>query len=101
MGFNNFIPLYREAGGILAEGKVGNADSKITDMKKTLEVELEVLKKDPTFFFCDNPGCRPCRIGWEFSTGTARSVKFHQTVQRLQRLRRRLAGRTVARSAGG
>ncbi|MDD4266201.1 MAG: AAC(3) family N-acetyltransferase [Aminobacterium colombiense] len=66
-GLINFIPYYREAGAILSEGYVGKAEAKITDMKKTLEVELDLLKKDPTFFFCDDPCCDGCQLTWTFS----------------------------------
>jgi len=83
VGFNNFIPFYREAGAIKAEGKVGNADSKITDMKQTLEIELEKLSKEPTFFLCNQPTCRDCRLSWDFSDGSALSFKFHQVKKML------------------
>ncbi len=79
-GLINFIPLYRKVGAILSEGKVGNADSKITDMKKTLEIELETLSRDPSFFFCDDPACKGCRLTWDFSTGSALSFKLHSTI---------------------
>lgn len=82
-GFNNFYPLYRAAGAILSEGKVGHAESKITSMKKTLEVELETLSKDPTFFFCDDPACVDCRLTWDFSTGSKLSTKYHRLKKRL------------------
>jgi len=83
VGFNNFIPLYRDAGAIRSEGKVGNADSKITDMKQTLEIELKMLSREPGFFLCNQPTCRDCRLSWDFSTGSALSVKFHQTKKML------------------
>ncbi|WP_286978473.1 AAC(3) family N-acetyltransferase [Aminobacterium sp. UBA5514] len=66
-GLIKFIPYYREAGAILSEGYVGEAVAKITDMNKTLDVELKILKKDPTFFFCDDPFCDGCRLTWTFS----------------------------------
>ena len=88
-GLINFIPLYRKAGAILSEGKVGNADSKITDMKKTLEAELETLSKDPSFFFCNDPGCLECRLSWDFSTGSVLAAKFHKLVRRLKTARKR------------
>lgn len=81
-GLINFIPLYREAGAVLSEGKVGCAESKITDMRKTLDVELEILSKDPTFFFCDDPACVACRLTWDFSTGSRLSVRCHQLIRR-------------------
>lgn len=66
-GLIKFIPYYREAGAILSEGQVGNAEAKITDMGKTLDIEIKILEKDPTFFFCDDPCCDGCRLTWEFS----------------------------------
>jgi len=83
-GLINFIPLYREAGAILSEGKVGCAESKITDMRKTLNVELEALSKDPTFFFCSDPACVGCRLTWDFSTGSRLSVRYHQLKRNLR-----------------
>jgi len=76
-GLINFIPLYRDAGAILSEGKVGEAESKITDMKSTLEVELQQLSHDPTFFFCNDPVCEGCRLTWEFSSGSKPHVFYH------------------------
>ena len=66
-GFNRLFPFYRDNGAILSEGKVGEAESMITDMKKTLDVEVKELKKNPGFFMCDYPGCVHCRLTWEFS----------------------------------
>ncbi|MDK9700961.1 MAG: AAC(3) family N-acetyltransferase [bacterium] len=65
-GFINFIPLYEKEGAILATGHVGNAAAKMTDLKKTLEIELRVLRENPSFFLCDDPLCSSCRTSWEF-----------------------------------
>ncbi len=59
-----FYPFYREAGAILHEGMVGKAQAMISDMYKTLCTELEILKKNPSFFLCDRNTCMECRIGW-------------------------------------
>ncbi len=88
-GLINFLPLYRKGGAILSEGKVGNADSKITDMKKTLEIELETLSRNPSFFFCDDPACKGCRLTWDFSTGSVLSVKFHRVMSMANKARKR------------
>lgn len=85
VGFNNFIPLYREHGCIINEGFIGQAPAKITDMAKTLALELEVLKKDPAFFLCHDPACCDCRTGWEFSDGFAISVAWHKLLKMLHR----------------
>jgi aminoglycoside 3-N-acetyltransferase len=71
-GFNNFIPLYEQRGAFLARGRVGDAEASITDMAKTLAIDLEVLSRDPRFFFCADPGCYSCRVSWDFSPRTPR-----------------------------
>lgn len=85
-GFNNFLPLYKEGGSILAEGKIGNAETKTTSMKRTLEIEMEKLSEDPTFFFCKNPACVGCRLTWEFSSGNIFSVNFHRLLNKFKPL---------------
>lgn len=65
-GIRKFLPLY-ENGALINRGKIGNADSILTSMKKTLEVEMKKITEDPYFFFCDDPGCHICRISWEHS----------------------------------
>ena len=66
-GFNNFLPLYHDRGAIVREGKIGFADSKITDMKMTLEIEIEKLSTNPAYFICDDTDCINCRLSWKFS----------------------------------
>lgn len=66
-GFNKLLPKYREIGAFLYEGKVGNADIIVSDMQKTLAWEIEEGKKNPQFFFCNQPECIECRSGWKFS----------------------------------
>lgn len=66
-GFNKFIPKYQEAGAVLNQGYIGFAPAKITDMKKTYDVEMEILKKDPSFQLCDDPACVACRLSWEYT----------------------------------
>ena len=73
-GFVNFLPHYRPAGAILCEGRIGQAEAKITDMRKTLEIELELLRRDPTLLMCQDPACVECRLSWEFSTGSLLGV---------------------------
>jgi len=66
-GLIKFIPHYLNNGAVISEGNVGNAEAKITDMMKTLKIELDLLKKDPTFFMCKNEDCVDCQLTWEFS----------------------------------
>jgi len=81
-GFVNFLPHYRPAGAILSEGRVGRAEAKITDMKRTLEVELELLRQDPSMLMCQDPACVECRLSWKFSTGSLMGVVMHQIRRR-------------------
>ena len=74
-GFPKFIPLYRQQNGLINEGKIGNADSILTSMKNTLDIEIEKLKKDKKFFFCNDPACYSCRISWEHSD--KKYIKFY------------------------
>lgn len=69
-GFNNLIPYFEKKGAILCKGLVGNAEALVTDMNKTLNLELELADKNPRFFMCDDPSCYKCRITWENSTGS-------------------------------
>ena len=79
-GFPKFIPLYEEA-GFLKRIKLGSADAVLTDMAGTLAVEIQQLKQDPTFFFCDDPTCKDCRLNWSHSTGNYWKVKFHSMMK--------------------
>ena len=68
-GFPNFFPLYEKGGAILARGKIGQANAMVTSMKATLDIELDKLSQDPTFFFCGERSCVSCNLTWEFSKG--------------------------------
>jgi aminoglycoside 3-N-acetyltransferase len=83
--YMKFIPRCREAGAVLSEGRIGKAEAKITDMGKTLKLQLEILSKDPEFLLCDDPLCMLCRLGWEFSDGSAAVFWFHRGIQYLRR----------------
>jgi aminoglycoside 3-N-acetyltransferase len=80
-GFPKFFPLYRKGGAIVSEGLVGQAQCMVTDMKRTLEIELDRLAVEPSFFFCDDPGCTYCRLSWEFSTGRSAVVLLHRFIR--------------------
>ena len=67
-----FHEHYRK-NGACSEGKVGNAQSMLVNLNKSIEIEMELMRKDPTFFFCDNPWCLSCRTSWEFSEKTMKS----------------------------
>lgn len=84
--FLKFKPLYAAQGGIIKKADIGMAESILTDMKKTLEIEIEKLKEDPTFFFCDDPACKSCRLSWEHSTGNPLSVYFHLGINKIKKI---------------
>lgn len=69
-GFHKFFPEYDKVPGtIISKAKLGNADTKLIDMKKTMEIELKILGEDPHFFMCRDKDCFCCRLSWKFSTG--------------------------------
>ena len=74
---NNLIPLYREFGGIIGEGKVGEADAMLTDFQKTLDMEIKMGKQFPYFTKCQDPACQVCRLQWPDSKGSPFSVIYH------------------------
>ncbi len=90
-GFNKLLPEYEKNGAVLYKGKVGQANIIVTDMEKTLDWEVAQGKKNPQFFFCDNPACVDCRLSWKFSKGNLLKVmweniklkKFDQAIHAL------------------
>lgn len=73
-GFSNFVPLYKQSDAFINVGLVGEAETTLSDMKKTLDLELDTLSRNPAFFLCDNPKCTNCRYSWEFSKGKGKKV---------------------------
>jgi aminoglycoside N3'-acetyltransferase len=66
-----FLPLYAQKNGaILKVSKLGNAETTLTDMKKTLEIELELGKRDLNYFLCSDPACYRCQLNWSHSKGS-------------------------------
>ncbi|MBN2537003.1 AAC(3) family N-acetyltransferase [candidate division WOR-3 bacterium] len=96
-GFNSFIPLYERGGAFVGRGRVGDAEASITGMNRTLAIDLEVLARDPRFFFCNDPSCYSCRVSWDFSPRTPRWYAARYVLPPLRalglgRLRRALRG---------
>lgn len=75
-GYPKLQPLYEKA-GVMKHVKIGEAEAVLTDMKQTLQIDMAQLKADPSFFFCEDPTCKDCRLNWEHSTGNYLAVKFH------------------------
>ncbi len=82
-GFPKFLPYY-EKENHLKWVKVGKADAVYTSMKGTLNVELAMVKKDPSFYFCDDPTCKDCRLNWDHSTGNIWRVKYYSMLSILK-----------------
>jgi aminoglycoside 3-N-acetyltransferase len=78
-GFPKFNAHYLSK-GIVKKGKLGHAPTFLTHMRETAQVEAEILKHDPAFFFCDDPTCKDCRLRWEHSTGSWLGVKYRSAV---------------------
>jgi aminoglycoside N3'-acetyltransferase len=75
-GFPKFIPLYHEHGAVIGYDKIGEANGLYTSMKKTLEIEMSILKENPQFFFCDDKACYSCQMTWDHSPKKKLSFYF-------------------------
>ncbi len=74
VGFNNLLPAYKTNNCVLGESKVGNAESILTSMKKTLAFEIDLFQKEPDAFLCDDSSCINCSFNWEYSKNNAFST---------------------------
>ena len=45
---------------IMKIGRIGNAMVRLIDAKKMVKICLEILKKNPEAFLCENPNCADC-----------------------------------------
>ncbi|NQZ78164.1 MAG: hypothetical protein HRT61_18970, partial [Ekhidna sp.] len=64
-GFKNLIPHYGDS--VLSQSKVGEAETMVTDMRATYDIEKELIGKEPQIFLCENEDCIDCRLSWSFS----------------------------------
>ncbi len=77
----NMVPEYaRVPGAVISEAKVGNADTKLTDMKKTLEIELDLLGNDQKYMDCGDKNCFQCQLSWDFSKGSPWTYFFRNLI---------------------
>lgn len=60
-------PFYEELGGVMSKGTIGNADALITNMKRTLDIELQLFKENGDLVFCGDPSCISCSFNWRHS----------------------------------
>ncbi len=63
--FNNLIDIFEKKDAILSRGKVGNAESMLTEMKKTYDIEIDLINNDLVNFRCNDPSCIFCNLGWK------------------------------------
>lgn len=73
-----FYPSYFELGGVLTNGKVGDADSFVSSMQKTLQIERDIFKKNPKALICDNPACYKCRTSFSFDNTSLMKFIYNQ-----------------------
>jgi len=67
----NLLPEYDKIPqAVISRAKVGEADTILTDMKKTLEIELDLLGKDTKHLDCGDKNCYQCQLSWRFSKGS-------------------------------
>lgn len=64
--FKNYLPQIIDEIRI-SEGKVGEGYAIITDMKKSLQKEEQLFRKDLKTILCSNPDCCICRTTFSFS----------------------------------
>lgn len=69
VGHRNLYPYYISEGGILAQGKIGNADSLVSDMYTTLQIERKLFNENIGIILCNDPLCLKCRLSFPFSNG--------------------------------
>lgn len=74
-GCVKYVPEYERL-GLVTRGSVGYATAMVTDMHGTLAVDRQMIARDPSSFFCDDPTCKDCQLRWDHSTGNWLSVKW-------------------------
>jgi aminoglycoside 3-N-acetyltransferase len=75
-GFGKFYRHY-ESAGILRTGLVGGAYSIFADAAAAYRVERNIMEKDPTAAFCDDPCCTSCGLR---TYAPARMTKFFLSI---------------------
>lgn len=60
---------YYDQNGAIEYGKVGNADSGISLLRDSYEIEKYIFQKDAKFMLCSDPLCFSCRATWRYNLG--------------------------------
>ncbi len=66
--FLSSTPMLRRAGAI-TEGLIGNAVTKVLDIKTLTSLLAEKLSEDPLYFICKNPNCNFCNWAIKITNG--------------------------------
>ncbi|MDX4048470.1 MULTISPECIES: AAC(3) family N-acetyltransferase [Aliarcobacter] len=64
-GFGKFYQYYLDKDKLVF-GKLGNTNAIVGNAKDIYEIDLELIKRDNSFHFCDNPLCFVCRCTWKY-----------------------------------
>lgn len=69
-GFISLNPYYHSNNCVISQGKLGETQATITDMGKTLDMEMKLFKENKTAFMCNEKDCVYCSFTWENSKFT-------------------------------
>ncbi|WP_323594870.1 AAC(3) family N-acetyltransferase [Aliarcobacter butzleri] len=64
-GFGKFYQYYLDKNKLVF-GKLGNTNAIVANAKDIYEIDLDLMKKNNSFHFCDNPLCFICRCTWKY-----------------------------------
>lgn len=65
LGFDKFYKYYLDQ-NILKLGQVGNSQAISVDAQSAYEIEYNLIQKNNSFHFCDDPLCLSCRASWKY-----------------------------------
>lgn len=66
-GFKDFFERRIKQDSVISEGTIGNGYAMLTDMNKSLNIERQILKKDPLAWKCSDPNCIICQVYYNYS----------------------------------
>lgn len=84
--FKTFLSEFKDQ-IVVSEGTIGDGYAIITDMKKSMRIEENLLKQDINKILCNNPDCWLCRSAYSFSGSSKTSFMLNQ-------IRRSMQGKT-------
>lgn len=72
--FENMQPMVKEF-SVINEGSIGAAIAVLTDMKKSLAKEIELLRENIMYIVCNDKDCMTCRFQNDFSSNKYMFIK--------------------------